>query len=156
MGNESRLVVYFSVSGNTRRVAETISEKTGADLMEIVPVEPYDEPYDELVKKAKAEISRGYRPEIDDIDIRAYDTVFIGSPNWWSTVAPPVSTFLEEHDFSGKTIAPFITHGGGGKGHADRDIAGSCNASVVASTLVISGGRSDNGAIERWIAENDL
>lgn len=151
-----KIVVFFSVSGNTETVAKEIAKQSGADIVRVEPVEPYTEPYKELTKKAKAEISRGHRPGIGDIDIGAYDIVFVGSPNWWSTVAPPVSTFLEGHDFSGKTVAPFITHGGGGKGHADKDIAGSCNASRITDTLAVSGGRTGNDAIAKWISDNGL
>lgn len=154
--NGRGLVAYFSVSGNTEVVAKEIARQTGSDIVEIRPIVPYTEPYGELTKKAKAEISSGYRPEIEGVDIDGYDVVFVGSPNWWSTVAPPVLTFLEGHDFEGVTVAPFVTHGGGGKGHADRDVGKACNASRITDMLVVSGGRKDPDGISSWVSGNGL
>lgn len=150
------LVVYFSVSGNTRIIAEEIKMATGADIVEIEPLVPYKEGYNELVKKAKREIADGYRPEIVPIDISGYDTIFVGTPNWWSTLAPPVSTFLEGNDFSGKTVASFITHGGGGRGHADKDLERMCNADRFAPMLSILGGAVEKARILAWIDDNGL
>lgn len=113
--DEKILVVYFSHSGNTRTVAEQITRSTGADLFEIQPQEAYPTDYHSVVNQAKKEINTNHRPALknDVQDFDKYDIIFIGSPNWWSTIAPPVATFLERHDFSGKTIVPFMTHGGG-------------------------------------------
>ncbi len=114
---EKILIVYYSWSGNTRSVAEKIREITGGDIIEIVPALPYPEDYNEVVNQAKKEIREGFRPELETIIGRVdeYSRIFIGSPNWWNTVAPPVASFLAEHDLTGKTIFPFCTHGGGGR-----------------------------------------
>ena len=99
------LVAYFSHSGNTRAVAERIAAATGADLFEIVPQKPYPAEYRAVVDQARREIGADYRPALktDLPDAGRYDVIYIGSPCWWSTVAPPVATFLAAHDFTGKT-----------------------------------------------------
>ena len=108
------LVAYFSHSGNTRAVAERIAAATGADLFEIVPQKPYPAEYRAVVNQARREIAADYRPALktDLPDAGRYDVIYIGSPCWWSTVAPPVATFLAAHDFTGKTLIPFMTHEG--------------------------------------------
>ena len=90
------LVAYFSHSGNTRAVAERIAAATGADLVEIVPQKPYPAEYRAVVDQARREIGADYRPALktDLPDAGRYDVIYIGSPCWWSTVAPPVATFL--------------------------------------------------------------
>lgn len=107
------LVAYFSHSGNTREMARQIAEATNGDLFEIVPQSAYPAQYDAVMAQAKREIGRGYRPALKGRlpDIGAYDVIFVGSPCWWGTVAPPVATFLAAYDWSGKTVAPFMTHG---------------------------------------------
>jgi flavodoxin len=77
------------------------------------------------VKQAKQEISDGFHPQIvgEVKDFVKYDVIFIGSPNWWSTIAPPVATFLTTYDFSGKVIVPFCTHGSGGIARLFTDMA---------------------------------
>jgi hypothetical protein len=85
-------------------------------------------------------------------------TVFIGSPNWWDTIAPPVATFLSEYDLSGKTIVPFCTHGGGGLGRIGRDIARLCSQSTVLSSFEIygSGGGSAQARVSAWLSSSKL
>lgn len=109
------LIAYFSWSGNTEAVAQEIQEQTGADLFEIVPAEPYTDDYDELLDIAREEQSVDARPEIaETADLAAYDTVYLGFPNWWGDMPMILYTFLDEYDLSGKTIAPFNTSGGSG------------------------------------------
>jgi len=116
-----------------------IREQVGGDLVEIVPVQPYPTEYNAVVNQAKQELQAGHRPalrtQVENID--AYDVVFIGSPNWWNTVAPPVMTFLEAHDLAGKAAVPFITHGGGGAGRSVRDIARLCPDTTMLEGLVV-------------------
>jgi flavodoxin len=118
------LVAYFSRSGNTRRIANLIQRQVGGTLYEIQPEEPYPDSYHAAVDQAKVEIQAGYKPALRSRldDTESYDTVFVGSPNWWDTIAPPVATFLSENDLSGKTIVPFCTHGGGGLGRAGQGV----------------------------------
>ena len=118
------LVVYFSHSGNTREIARQVQEATGADVFEIVPVDPYPTDYDAVVDQAKHELRTEYRPILksNGPDLKAFDAIFVGSPNWWSTIAPPVMTWLSAHDLSGKTIVPFITHEGSRQAKSVQDV----------------------------------
>jgi flavodoxin len=151
------LIAYFTRSGNTRRIANLIQQEVGATLHQIQPEVPYPSAYDAVVEQAKVEIQAGYRPALRSTldDIESYDTVFVGSPNWWNTIAPPVATFLSEYDLSGKTIVPFCTHGGGGLGRIGRDIAELCPHSTVLSSLEIYGsGRGNAQArVSAWLSE---
>ena len=150
------LVVYYSHSGNTRKIAELIQLKTDATLHEIQPKDAYPTDYDAVVKQAKKEIQAGLRPELASaIDAAGYDTVFVGSPNWWSTIAPPVATFLAGCDLSGKTVVPFLTHGGGGAARMERDIAKLCPQAVMKPGLVVSGDGGSRAAaqVTAWLEQ---
>lgn len=127
------LVAYYSHSGTTKKVAEQIHQKVGGNLFEIKEACPYPSDYNAVVKQAKQEIADGFRPELKEniSNINGYDLVILGSPNWWSTIAPPVATFLIQTKFSGQTIAPFITHGGGGLNHTINDIRNLCPGANV-------------------------
>ena len=116
------LVVYFSRAGenyevgniskgNTQIVAEMIAEKVGADTFEIKPVNPYPEDYRECTEVAKAEKQADARPAIvgDVENFSDYDVIFLGYPNWWSDMPMIIYTFMENHNFSGKTVIPFCT-----------------------------------------------
>ena len=118
------LVAFYSHSGVTKKVAEQIHAKVGGDIHEIVEQNPYPRDYNTVVEQAKREITQGYRPKLksDVPDLSKYDVIFIGSPNWWSTIALPVATFLTSANFTDKTVIPFITHGGGGLNRTVSDI----------------------------------
>ena len=116
------LVVYYSASGNTERVAKDIAGAVGADLFEIEPEQPYTE--DDLNwTNSDSRVSREHDDEslrnvplktTEVADWSSYDTVFIGYPNWWGDMPMILYSFFDEYDFSGKTIIPFNTHGGSG------------------------------------------
>ncbi len=116
------LVVYYSASGNTERVAKDIAGAVGADLFEIEPEQPYTE--DDLNwTNSDSRVSREHDDEslrnvplktTEVTDWSSYDTVFIGYPNWWGDMPMILYSFFDEYDFSGKTIIPFNTHGGSG------------------------------------------
>ncbi|MDR1801553.1 MAG: NAD(P)H-dependent oxidoreductase [Lachnospiraceae bacterium] len=148
------LIAYFSHSGTTKRIAQFLHEKVGGDIYEIRPLEPYPEEYSIVIKQVKKERLEGFRPALlgELPDISAYDRIFIGSPNWWGTVAPPVATFLESLDFTGKTILPFVTHGGGRIGTSFGDIKEICPKAKVLETL--DGNQGDN--IEDWLSRVDM
>lgn len=112
--NTHMLVAYFSWSGNTEKVAEEISRQTGADLYEIMPKEPYSKDYQETIDRCHEEQDTEARPEIDGRveNIEKYNTIFLGFPVWSSDLPAINRTFLEQYDFSGKTIVPFCTHAG--------------------------------------------
>jgi flavodoxin len=114
------LVAYFSRSGNTRVIAGTIQRALAADLFEIRPARPYPEDYEQTVEQARQERDRGYEPPLEATvpDMAAYETVFLGFPIWGETTPPVIRSFLRAHDLSGKTLRPFITHGGYGLGNS--------------------------------------
>ena len=136
------LVAYFSHSGNTEVIAKLIQQHVGGDLYKITTVETYPADYNAVVNQARKELEANDRPElamtVDGMD--SYEVVFIGYPNWCSTIPMAIFTFLEAYDFSGKTIIPFCTHGGGGLGRSMSDIRKLCPNSNVLDGLAISGG----------------
>jgi len=127
------LIAYYSYSGNTKKVAETIRDETSGDLFAVTAEGTYPENRKDMVQQAKEEIAKNYRPKltakIDDIS--QYDVVFIGSPNWWGTVTPQISSFLETYDLNGKMVIPFITHGGGGVQNTVSDLTAQCKGCKV-------------------------
>lgn len=155
---KNSVVVYYTWSGKTKRMAEIITEQTGADVLEIKPETPYTTDYNRVVTQAKEEIRQNKRPAICPVktDWDKYETVYVGTPIWWGTMAPPLATFLEQQDFTGKTVMPFSTHGGGGKGHSDRDIAKLCKGAEMKPmyTAYEGGGQAAKQEMEQWIREN--
>jgi flavodoxin len=149
------LLVYYSRSGNTREIAHRIQRIVGGDIVEIEPVTPYPDDYNAVVKQANAELSAGYKPPLKTKveNIGSYDVIFLGSPNWWHTIAPPVQSFLSQADLSGKIIAPFITHGGGGSGRSVADIAALCQDSTILDALVVWGDNAGKNAITEWLSK---
>ena len=121
-------VVYYSWSGNTRFAAETIAKKAGADLFEIKAETPYNSDFQKCCDEAKPECYgkklRPIRP-IAGLDLAKYDVVFVGTPNWWGTMAPPVRTWVTQSlaALKGKTVCAFLTHGGGGMQRVGKDFA---------------------------------
>lgn len=112
----SRVVVDGEVFGNNQYIAQLIQQEVGGDLFRIETVQEYPGSHDPLLEFAYEERAEDARPElstqIENLD--SYDTIFLGYPNWNADLPMPLYTFLEEYDFSGKTIIPFTTHGGSG------------------------------------------
>lgn len=108
------LIVYFSQTGNTETVANIIHDNVGGDIVKLETTEAYPSDYDELVDYAQQEQQEDAGPELSTVieNIEQYDTIFLGYPNWWGDMPMAIYTFLDTYDLSGKTIAPFITHGG--------------------------------------------
>ena len=169
------LVVYFSRAGenwevgnvekgSTRIVAEYIAETVGADLFEIVPVEPYPESYEEMLEIASAEQNENARPEIlntiDNFD--EYETILLGYPIWYADMPMIVYNFLESYDFTGKTIYPFDTHGGSGLSGTVNHIKETVPGAEVKEGLPIVGKAVQNNfedtksVINEWLINNDL
>ena len=151
------LVAYYSYSGNTRFAAEQIQKATGGTLFEIKPVKPYPADYNACVDQAKSEIRAGVKRELAEKvrEFDKYDVIFVGTPNWWSTMAPPVLTFLSSCDFSGKTVIPFVTHGGGGMARCESDMRKACPAAAFGRGGAFSGGsiRNSAEALAKWAGE---
>jgi len=150
---KSILVAFFSHSGITKKAADLIHEIVGGDIYMIKEQEPYPQNYNAVTEQAKQEIAKGYLPALKGSlpNISEYDVVFVGSPNWWSTIAPPVSTFFSLSDFTGKTIIPFITHGGGGLNRTVNDIK-----KLAQGANVLNGFDANNIAgIPAWLKKLD-
>ncbi len=165
MANSKSLIAYFSRKGNnyvgssivnlpvgnTEVAAKKIQKLTGSDIFQIRTVKSYPEDYTETTNVAQAEKRENARPELTELvdNMDSYDVIYIGYPNWWGTMPMAVFTFLEEYDFSGKTIVPFCTHEGSGMGSSERDIKRLCQNAKVLSGLAIRG-----GSVER--ADKDI
>ncbi|MBR4505575.1 MAG: NAD(P)H-dependent oxidoreductase [Bacteroidales bacterium] len=129
------LVLYYSLTGNTKMVAEEIASQTGADIEEITCVDPYDTNFQACIARSMQEREAGVLPEINPVkaDLSKYDVIFIGYPVWFGTYAPPVTKWLEGVDLSGKKIIPFCTFGSGGLESSGKDmVAAQPNAEVLA------------------------
>ncbi len=152
---KKELVAYFSWSGNTENVANSIAAQTGADIFKIVPAEPYVDDYDELLDIATKEKQDGARPEIVDTieNFEQYDVVYVGYPNWWSDMPMILYTFFDSYDFSGKTIAPFCTSGGSGLSGTVNSIKELEPEAEVLDGLHIGGSASSDpdSAVKEWL-----
>jgi len=150
------LVLFFSWSGNTRRIAQIIAEKTGADIREIQPETPYPQDYNAVLSQAKQEIQRKNYPALRPIEMdwSAYDVIYLGTPNWWSSAAPPVTSFLHKVMPTEKTIIPFCTNGGGGEGHIARDVRAYCIGCDVLPILALQedGGARAEAQVDQWLS----
>ena len=152
------LVVYYSASGNTERVAKDIAEATGADLFEIVPTEVYTS--DDLDwTNPDSRVSREHDDEsLRDVpltttevpDWDSYDTVFIGYPIWWGIAAWPVDTFVKNNDFTGKTVIPFATSSSSGLGQSGSLLADMAGTGEWQEGQRFSSGVSSND-VQSWV-----
>jgi len=151
------LVAYFSHTNNTKVIAEQIQGQVGGDLFRIVSVDAYPEDYNECVDQARKELDENFRPvlqtSVESMD--SYDVIYLGYPNWWSTIPMPVATFLESYDFSGKTIIPFCTHGGGRLGSSESYIAELAPQATMLAGFETSGGsvNSAGDKVTAWLRE---
>lgn len=150
------LMIYYSYTHNTRKIARRIQQELGCDIAEISPVTPYGTDYDAVVEQGQREVEAGACPPIQplDVDLSRYDRVILGTPVWWYTVAPAVLTFLKENSLAGKVVVPMMTNGGW-LGHTLKDIARLCPEAVVAHgiNLKFDGTRlaTPEQALANWI-----
>ena len=154
------LIAYFSWSGNTRDIARSIRGRIDADIVELTPVDPYSSDYNTVLMEAQEDQHRQARPELNEhIDnMEQYDTVLLGYPNWWASIPMPIATFLESYDFSGKTVIPFCSHGGGRFGQSLTAIAKLAPNSVIGEGLSVhySGGSTLDEDINEWLDKNGI
>lgn len=108
------LVVYYSQSGNTEKIAKKVAEATGADIELIETVKPYTGNYQEIVSDAQDEVEKDDQRPIKPLkhEVKDYDRIIVGTPTWWYKMASPVLTFLSTNDFNGKVVVPFMTNAG--------------------------------------------
>lgn len=118
------LVLYYSLTGNTKMVADEIATRLGADTEELTCVDLYDTNFQACIQRCMQEREAGVLPEINPVkaDLSKYDVIFIGYPVWFGTYAPPVTKWLEGVDLSGKKIVPFCTFGSGGLESSVKDL----------------------------------
>ena len=149
------LIAYYTRSGNTENFADQIKKLVGGDLFRIETVDEYPPSYQEVLKVSKVEIDNQYKPPIKSLveNIDQYNIVFVGTPNWYSTMAPPVATFLSMHDLSEKTVIPFATHGGGGEARCLTDITQMSSEAIVLEGLALYGSHAEtaNERILNWL-----
>lgn len=152
------LVLYFSVYGTAKIVAEEIAKQTGAKLLEIIPAEPYDgdrNHYNALLRRAQKEHDSDARPVIkEELPIADYDRIYIGYPMWCYTFPMIIYTLFEQYDFSGKTIIPFNTHMGSRDGGTYQTIKELAPEAKVLSGLPVEMSDAENGpaaAVENWL-----
>lgn len=141
--------------GNTEVAAGIIKELTGADLFKIEQAKSYSSDYNECIAQAQDDQRQNSRPELTNYPetLDEYDVIYLGYPNYWSTMPMAVFTFLEHFNFSDKTIKPFCTHEGSGLGSSVSDIKKLCPKAKIEKGLAIRGGsvnRAKND-IEKWI-----
>ena len=134
------LIVYYSYSGITKRLAEDIALITDGKLRELKPEIPYSFSHNTAIKELRQEIDRGYCPPlIEGAESVDEKVIFIGSPNWIRTFAPPVLSFLRAVDLRGKTIIPFCTHGGGGFGQMIDSYKKECKDAIIKEGIALKG-----------------
>ena len=153
------LVVYYSASGNTERVAKDIAEAAGADLFEVVPTEVYTSE-DLNWTNSDSRVSREHDDEsLRDVpltttevpDWDSYDTVFIGYPIWWGIAAWPVDTFVKNNDFTGKTVIPFATSSSSGMGQSGSLLADMAGTGEWQEGQRFSSGVSSDD-VQSWVS----
>lgn len=156
------LVAYFSASGVTKRVAETIAEVTQGDIYEIKPQVPYtsaDLDWRDKNSRSTVEMNDpSSRPAIANSveNFSDYDTIFVGFPIWWYVAPSIVNTFLENYDFTGKTIVPFATSGGSGFGETETKLKALLPSNVSWKSGKLLNGNVSKETISTWISTLEL
>jgi flavodoxin len=153
------LVAYFSRSGNTRVVAGLIHRGLDTDLFEIRPASSYPEDYLATVEQARQERDRGFEPDLaaNVPNMAAYDTVYLGFPIWGETAPPVIRSFLKTHDLAGKTLIPFVTHGGYGLGNSQLVLASHAPKARLRRgfSMAADQERQTMNRVNSWLSETD-
>lgn len=134
----NKIIVYFSYTGHTKMIAESIQKKLQCDILEIKPEKAYSRDYELVVSEEQNNSSSNKTPEIENIniDLSKYDEIIIGTPVWWYTIAPVIRTFLKQNDLSNKKIIPFATNAGW-LGHTFQETRDLCPNSNVENEMNI-------------------
>ncbi|MBE6010928.1 MAG: flavodoxin [Lachnospiraceae bacterium] len=151
------LIVYYSYSNTTKSLAEDIAIITDGDIRELIPEKPYSFAYNGATKEVRNEIERGYCPKLisGNEPINDYKYIFIGTPNWFKSFAPPILSFLRSVDLKEKIIIPFCTHGGGGFGQIESNISKECPDSKLLSGFAAASDFDDK-QVKKWIDEINI
>lgn len=157
------LVVYYSATGSTKAVAETIADTSRADLFEITPVDPYtsdDLNWTDDNSRVSVEHNDESKRDVELTQVTPdnwddYDTVFVGYPIWWGIAAWPVNNFVKDNDFSGKTVIPFCTSSSSGLGQSGDLLADMAGTGDWQDGERFSSGASSSN-VESWVNGLDL
>ena len=153
-----KLVAYFSATGTTARLAETLAEAIGADIFEIEPEVPYtqeDLNWQDSASRSSVEMKKpSSRPAVASRrdNMADYDTLFVGFPIWWYVAPTIINAFLESYDLSGKTIIPFATSGGSSMGKTNEVLASSCKGATLLQGRVFRS-NAPNAELAAWADE---
>lgn len=151
MESRKTLVVFFSRTGenyavgnikkgNTHIIAEMIAEETDGTLFQVEPLKAYPANYTKCTEVAKQEMESKARPAIKgDVAVEDYDVIYIGYPTWWGDMPMPVYTFIEKHNWQGKTVVPFCTHEGSGLSDTENKLKKACEGTTILKGLAILG-----------------
>lgn len=149
------LILYYSLSGNTKALAENMQKLVGGDIAEIKTVQPYPEDFHAVVEQARKERQAGYLPPIQPLTqaLEDYDTIYLGYPIWGSTIPQPLATFLSQNHLAGKTVVPFCTHDGYGVGRSFQAIAEYCPDAKLLDGFNIIGSdvKSAQAPLSAWL-----
>jgi flavodoxin len=140
------LIVYLSRTHNTKAIAEIIHQEVGGDLVALELINPYPEDYDAIVKQVAEENESGFLPPLKTkVDMDNYDTIFLGFPTWGMQLPPPMKSFLNDYDLTGKTVIPFNTHAGYGLGNSMETTRILSPNSTILEVFSIKGGIERDG-----------
>lgn len=152
------LIVCYSYSGKTRRIAEMIEQLTGGRRSHIYPRQPYPADFEQLLSQVKRENETGTFPALLPVTEKAdkYDIVFVGSPNWCGTIAPPLAAWLKENDMAGKILLPFFSHCGGEDKGMEQAVRNLCPAAKTGSNLYVLENKRENlrDLVQVWLEQN--
>lgn len=149
------LVVYYSYSGNTKKVVDMIKEKKNFDVLKIKPVNDYSDDYQKVVDDEEAKMDMNEIIEIKDVNVNLdyYDRILLGTGVWWYKITPAIRSFLNKYDLKDKAIVPFITNGGW-LGEALDDVKRYAKKSTIkdAITIKFNGNTmEDSNKVKSWI-----
>lgn len=151
------LIVSYSYSGNIHQIAQGIQAVTGGDWCEIHPWQPYPMAFPELLEQVKQEVQSGHHLRLlpGSRSSRPYQVIFVGTPNWCGTIAPPLASWLYKNDLQGKIIFPFYSHCGGASGDLRGDIAKLCPKADVREALSVidDGGEHLMETLRQWLVK---
>lgn len=155
---EKILIVYYSYSGKTREIAESIEKQTGGKRSQIYPRQPYPADFECLLNQVREETQAKKFPSLLPITENAdqYDVIFAGSPNWCGTIAPPLAAWLRKNNLTGKVLLPFFSHCGGEDKGMEQTVRNICPGAKVGTSLyVLENGREKLPAmVQAWLKQN--
>lgn len=158
MSNKKTALVFYSYSGNIKKIAYLINEIIDVDIFELKLLDEYPRNLNELIPIAKYEVEGRTGREFQELNINVndYETIMICTPNWGDTVAPPILTFLRQHDLSGTNIIPVITHQGTGKGHIIQDIEKEIGNSKIKDMFVDYHKNTTKNQLKAWLKNSSI